>query len=1444
MPTGNETNNELTVSTNLGDYAPGETAIITADGLEAGATVEFQVQHVDGAGADGIYGTADDLLDSGLDGVYGTADDGTGPNPGAYASDHDSFTVTDGVSWWDAGADGTLGTADDILMGDLDGVENGSIVTSWYVRDPDSVDETFLLSAKAVDPSTGGYTGSEAYNTFTDSGGAYRIDFSAGDPTVYNTTIPYPGDVTPISGRGDGDNEIAGTDSAYDVESLAPEDMALGQVVPFLFEITVDGDTAPENGTITFTAGWSTVTTSGGNFGYDDFYGVIAAFVDTSDAAHDDVGGNATVTGFSWVVVGDEIQGTFTVSGLEDGDTVVVEAWLVLDDEIAPSGITGNVQSRLIDAETVTDDPDSINTGNQTVPLLRPANFYNAEADLEITKTDLSDPVQVGDDLTYEITVTNNGPAVANQVVVVDALDPNVTYVSDDNGGTYSNGGTAGDPSDDTVTWDLGALAVGESRTFTVTVNVNLDAPTGGLEDLNNTVTVTTISDDPNLDNNTATEPTDVIEPANPILSIDKVVTGVDTAGDGILNAVGDIVDYAIHVTNDGNVELTNVTITDPLTGVSEIISTLAPDATVSVYVSYAITQEDLDSNATLEPDDLFAGSLDNTATADSDQTGPATDSESVDIVRNAALEVAKSADVTTVSAEGDEIVYTYSVYNLGNVSLTGVALVDDAFTPGVTGDDVSPTLTGGDTDNDGELDVDEVWTYSYTHVVTQAEINAGDDLVNVVTATSNETDPETDDETVEIDYYSDMLLIKEADVDTVDAAGDQIVYTYTLTNRGNVSLTNVTLTDDAFTPGDLGDDFNPDLVSGDLDNDSVLDVGEIWTYSYTHTVTQAEIDAGGELTNTAVAATDQAGPEISSVNVAVVQNPVLEVVKEADVAAVAAAGDQIVYTYTLTNGGNVSLTDVTLWDDAFTPGDGADDFEPTFTGGDTDNDNELDVGEVWTYIYTHVVTGDEVAAGDDLVNVATADSEETEAVTDDATVVIADPEISIVKQIKANGQWYDADGAPEELKLLATEGKYEYRIVVTNTGNVELTGVKVWDPNLGIGKSDAYVIGSLGVDGRKILTAEQISELEFCWSKGNEYNTAYADSDQTGPVSDDANYFGAIAGLKVDKVTIDEHGTKGDNLVVAAGSDIQWQYSVTNTGNVDITTFSIFDDNGTWDESDDWDVTNLVSGDDNHDGILNVGETWVYVEDGTAIDGGKCDDKGRYSNYVIVNADYTDDAGLTRGITVLDTSSYTIEGYKPDPDDGGSKDEGGQHHDDDGWHHGDSADDHYVGCGIDDRYRGRGGDDEMHGKSGHDTFHGDRGKDHIHGDRGNDEAHGGNGNDNLYGGKGKDWLYGDKGKDHIEGGKGHDKMWGGDDCDTFVFRDGDGKDKILDFNAEGRNHDVIDLCDVSDIGGWKDLRTNHLEEVNKGVWIHADDVDIFLKGVDCTDLDRDDFSL
>ena len=44
------------------------------------------------------------------------------------------------------------------------------------------------------------------------------------------------------------------------------------------------------------------------------------------------------------------------------------------------------------------------------------------EADLEITKSDSPDPVTTGSDLTYTITVTNNGPDAATSVTVTDTL--------------------------------------------------------------------------------------------------------------------------------------------------------------------------------------------------------------------------------------------------------------------------------------------------------------------------------------------------------------------------------------------------------------------------------------------------------------------------------------------------------------------------------------------------------------------------------------------------------------------------------------------------------------------------------------------------------------------------------------------------------------------------------------------------------------------------------------------------------------------------------------------------------------------------------------------------------------------------------------------------------------------------------------------------------------
>ncbi len=205
---------------------------------------------------------------------------------------------------------------------------------------------------------------------------------------------------------------------------MAPGDMVLGQIVPFEIEIKVNGEISPEGGVIRFLAGWETMTTSGDGFGYDPAYGVYCAFVDTGDAFSDDPQNDASVDWYSDNLVGTEIQGEFQVSGLDDDDEIVVEVWLVLMDEL-PDKATGNVQARMIAAETGASEPDTINLGNQTIPLLRVGSFLTASADLSITKVDVpNEPLAPGDLFDYVIEVTNlSTDTVSNGVVITDTLD-------------------------------------------------------------------------------------------------------------------------------------------------------------------------------------------------------------------------------------------------------------------------------------------------------------------------------------------------------------------------------------------------------------------------------------------------------------------------------------------------------------------------------------------------------------------------------------------------------------------------------------------------------------------------------------------------------------------------------------------------------------------------------------------------------------------------------------------------------------------------------------------------------------------------------------------------------------------------------------------------------------------------------------------------------------
>ena len=391
------------------------------------------------------------------------------------------------------------------------------------------------------------------------SGGAYSIQWAAADPALnkgtYNPTYPKVGPAgqacpTPSGSAGRAADPLDDAvfyappaNTAKDaVSSLTPKDMALGQIVPFEMEVTV---TSGANGDLRVNPYFLSKTTSGGDFGFDPSYGIICAFVDTSDRLVDPAG-NAKVSAFSHTIgnpgtSNEQIEGTIDITGANAGDRFIVEIWVVLDNTIPP-GVTGNVQTGL-DSASEPSSGDNVNVGNQTVPLLRVQEFFSSEADVQVTKADGPDPVQRGGTLTYTVSVTNNSTdTVANGVVVTDRLDPHTSFVSATGASCSESGGV--------VTCNVGALAPGATATITITTTVSGSAPTsndtgsgpkagfagancpGSGVDLCNRVSVSAINSDPDTSNNSYVQPTNVVTAPAPVTpTVTTVASGGGTLG-------------------------------------------------------------------------------------------------------------------------------------------------------------------------------------------------------------------------------------------------------------------------------------------------------------------------------------------------------------------------------------------------------------------------------------------------------------------------------------------------------------------------------------------------------------------------------------------------------------------------------------------------------------------------------------------------------------------------------------------------------------------------------------------------------------------------------------------------------------------------------------------------------------------------------------------------
>ena len=267
--------------------------------------------------------------------------------------------------------------------------------------------------------------------------------------------------------------------------------------------------------------------------------------------------------------------------------------------------------TNVVNASTTSYDTDmSDNTASATTTI-------TPQADLGVTKSGAAS-VTAGTNITYTVSVTNNGPSTAQNVILTDTLPAGTTFVSvnQNSGPTFSCSQAS-----NVVTCTRTTLAPATTSTFSITAAVAL-ATTGSIT---NTAEVSTTTADTNANNNRATAIAAVgIPPAD--VSITKTANASQLF-------VGSNVIYTVTVRNNGPGPADNVVVTDTLPAGTTLVSapgctgttvltcnvgTLAPSAQQSFTITVTLpsTPQGVSNTASVTSTTADTSTGNNTSTA------------------------------------------------------------------------------------------------------------------------------------------------------------------------------------------------------------------------------------------------------------------------------------------------------------------------------------------------------------------------------------------------------------------------------------------------------------------------------------------------------------------------------------------------------------------------------------------------------------------------------------------------------------------------------------------------------------------------------------------------------------------------------------------------------------------------------------------------------------
>jgi large repetitive protein len=763
-----------------------------------------------------------------------------------------------------------------------------------------------------------------------------------------------------------------------------------------------------------------------------------------------------------------------------------------------------------------------------------------------------------------------------------------------------------------------------------------------------------------------------------------------DANNNQLIQDPGDTIEYSYQITNNSSRTARNVVLKDVFTGVdgTKVIAIegltdedgdgIANDLGIGKQATakylYEITQIDANTGRAEGDAKLTGTARDGTELSGSQFLAtPITAKPNALLTKIAgnvpdqadAFEIVDAAGNPSNGKAGDTIKYSYKVKNTGNVTLSNLKLVDDNGTPTDSRDDRTIILK----DNSGNivtsLAASETAIGSYDALLTQAIIDAGT-VKNTATFTATPARgslaPKKDDETVTIAPKPAIDVTKAANPTLIANAqvGDAVTYSYQLINTGNVSLLNVTLVDDNGTD-DVTDDVTVLPLAGltDLDGDQVADdlaIGAIATATYGAKLTQKAIDAGvlknivvgTGFSPKGVTVQDEATATVTIT--APLKPPAIQLLKTAgeiqdnDGDGNPSAGDTVVYTYEVTNIGPVNLFNVRLSDDNGTPNILDDDFDVEIRGlVDLDRDGQLDDlaigGKVFGY-YTKTLTEDNICDGS-FTNIGTVEgfsaTQQKVMASDPETILLGRPAITLEKCAELDlGD--DCVANPGDL--------VKYTFHVTNTGTVTLNSIAIIDPQLGNTPIEFHHgVTSLALgECVDAFASYRITQADIDNGSLKNWATAYGNPPNGNPRSFDDDVKATAeadicipqcAEIVIDKVTV--YGDKsGEYLKIPVGSAIDWQYTITNRGNVTLSNIELSDQMTGAVSS-----NNIVSRSLNDDNLLDVGETWVYKVAGKATKGNYCSD-GTVTGY------YKDCGGGLQSVSATDWNDYI--GYNPKP--------------------------------------------------------------------------------------------------------------------------------------------------------------------------------------------------